>query len=137
MKEQTQEGREAWWFICQTVRPMLPPVTSIKHIKSVAYAAYKCGADWPASRIDEAAAQRCGPLTLHRIKARARELGLAPPEASPWYRPDETGGRISEREIIRRLEWMRLHATGATAQAIDAALAISRADRPMGGQDPE
>ena len=84
-RPKTESGKQAWAFICFIVAPVLPPVTTKTQIKAVANEVFKVdekdsrgNLKWPggASKIAEAAQERCGSPTKDSITARAQELGL-------------------------------------------------------------
>ena len=117
----TQAGREAWAFICFVVAPALPPVTTKTAIKDVAYRTFKVGKAFPASRIDEAAQERCGWKVKALIEERARELRLQLPEGHPGRR-NTTRACDNDGEYIDRLRATQRVATPDQREALEWAI---------------
>lgn len=123
----TQAGIEAWALICHITAPALPPVSTKTAIKDVAYRTLKAGKDFPHSRIDEAAQERCGWKATARIKQRAIELGHIKPD-SPWKM--ETREPVNDNALLHRLIAMQRNAFGADRDALEVAINQIKATLP-------
>lgn len=94
-----------------------------------AYRAFRCGKDFPQSRVDEAAQERNGWTTYHRFRERAIQLGIQPGlqrlDALPSthsLKVNRVEAARNDAEFIDRLEWMRRNATGIDYDALTEAI---------------
>lgn len=125
----TPAGKETWAFICGIVCPSLPYGSSRTDIRFAAYRAFRCGKDFPQSRVDEAAQERNGWTTYHRFRERAIQLGIQPGlqrlDALPSthsLKVNRVEAARNDAEFIDRLEWMRRNATGIDYDALTEAI---------------